>query len=69
METTDYMANCIFRILAAPCHPSRATDRAKQLAYVCYLAHKAEDMGRAHRELIDMTNDYEAGKYAPTKGE
>jgi len=62
MNEQDYIANCISRILMAPCHPSQTYRRDKALAEaVRAAALLGEDV--AHKYLQGVLASAEAGAY------
>jgi|GEM_PF-6167340 len=66
--SSDYLANCIDRILRAECGPTEEYRRCCDLAGVIRLAN---DLGpnAAHRRLMELVNLAEAGEYRGAKPE
>ena len=62
MSEQDYIANCIDRILSAPCLPANHYRRSKDLAGVVRIAgHNTVNAG--HAELQNLVELAEAGRY------
>lgn len=63
MKTMEYIENCIYRILAAPCSPSHSNQRLKDIAEAVRIADN-KSIEDAHAYLVRLCDEAEAGKYS-----
>lgn len=67
MNIRDYLANCIDRILKSPYAPSKAYERAMDLAKAIETA-GTHGVAEAHKYLIALSDEAEKGKYGKNNG-
>lgn len=68
MSVQQYIENCIWRILKAPCHVSRETERVRDIAGAIRVAVSSEQKeSAAHGYLSDLCTKAEAGAYKRPK--
>jgi hypothetical protein len=61
-ERHDYLANCFYHLLTAPCDPKHNHRRERDLAEVVRIAARAgEDAAHAH--LLELVSMAERGRY------
>jgi hypothetical protein len=61
-HSKKYLSNCILRIMRSPCKPYNETRRSEDLVGALYRA-AALGVNIAHRYLIRLCDEAEAGKY------
>ncbi len=62
MESDNYLANCISRIMSAHCDNKNVRARECDLAQAIFIA-ADQGTSAAHNFLVEICNQAEAGKY------
>lgn len=69
VDLTEYIENCVFRILTAKCSPSKEGDRAKDIATMILTAASAQgSLEDTHKFLVGLCKSAEEGRYVEKTG-